>query len=311
MLNKLTSNELQKILGFQEKNSGKKEWLRKRIKKLLAGGDKPLKLKRKIADVYNSRPNQNQPILIPVPTRLLLPTCYPNTCTQSDKNHQQSSVSGLYLNEPSHYQTTIIKHSEINWDELLMKLKEKSVPNYEKCQVLIKQVLENDKDLMVDCTIVSLVDPLTKTRMELPARGVDCSHMECFDAVQFLLMNRQKETWKCPSCKNRVRFEDIEIDGFLLNILQSPNLGKECKNIIIQKDGVWRQSKKSSISNHSNKNKARSTNTRANFNTRNNRSMNAHVNSNTNNSWNTNCVESTINTVSNYYELLYTFVSCS
>lgn len=297
MLNQLTLNELQRILGFQEKNSGKKEWLRRRIKKLLTEGEKPLKLKRKIADVYNSRPNQNQPILIPVPKRLLLPARHLISCTQSMKNHQQSSVLSLNLNDSLHYQTTTVEHSEINWDELLVELKEKSVPNYEKCKVLIKKVLENDKDLMVDCTIVSLVDPLTKTRMELPARGVDCSHMECFDAVQFLLMNRQKETWKCPSCKNRVRFEDIEIDGFLLNILQSPNLGKECKNIIIQKDGVWRQSKKNTIPNHSN----RSINSRANSNRRNNRLTNAHENSNTNNNWTANSVESSNETVSNHH----------
>ena len=38
------------------------------------------------------------------------------------------------------------------------------------------------------------------TRIEIPVRGVNCDHLQCFDLESYLLMNYNSNKWKCPIC---------------------------------------------------------------------------------------------------------------
>lgn len=155
----------------------------------------------------------------------------------------QNTLKISWSEEPHEYMAGVFVAQKLTWNELLVDLKKRPVRPSEKTKELIRKSMESDVDMGVDSMFATVKDPLSKTRMELPARGVDCIHMQCFDAIQFLQMNEQKQTWSCPLCKKKVKFENIEVDEFFLNILQSPNLSEECENVILLQDGSWTEKK--------------------------------------------------------------------
>ena len=48
---------------------------------------------------------------------------------------------------------------------------------------------------------VSLKCPITYRKINIPARGHDCKHIQCFDLESYLKFNVDKGNWKCPVCK--------------------------------------------------------------------------------------------------------------
>jgi len=64
-------------------------------------------------------------------------------------------------------------------------------------------------------------------------------------------MNEQKQTWACPLCKKKIKFENIEVDEYFLNMLQNPDLREECENVVLLKDGTWSERKNVEFSKNS------------------------------------------------------------
>ena len=52
-------------------------------------------------------------------------------------------------------------------------------------------------------------------RMQLPCRAGTCTHLQCFDATTFLMMNEKKATWMCPVCDRNAPFHKLVIDGYV------------------------------------------------------------------------------------------------
>jgi E3 SUMO-protein ligase PIAS1 len=77
-----------------------------------------------------------------------------------------------------------------------------------------------DEDVVVDVVKVPLMCPLGSRKMELPARGVFCSHYTCFDLYNYLRTTAQNYTnrWICPECKRPCY--QFKIDSILLAILE-------------------------------------------------------------------------------------------
>lgn len=159
------------------------------------------------------------------------------------RNCIQNTLKITWVEEPHDYTAAVFVAQKLTWSELLVELKKKPFRANDKTKELIKKLMKTDADMGVDSMFATVKDPLSKTRMELPARGKDCIHLQCFDAIQFLQMNEQKQTWICPLCKKKVAFENIEVDEFFLNILQSPNLSEDCENVILLEDGSWTEKK--------------------------------------------------------------------
>ncbi|XP_009697027.1 PREDICTED: zinc finger MIZ domain-containing protein 2-like, partial [Cariama cristata] len=61
---------------------------------------------------------------------------------------------------------------------------------------------------------VSLKCPITFRRIQLPARGHDCRHME-----SYLQLNCERGTWRCPVCNKTALLEGLEVDQYMLGIL--------------------------------------------------------------------------------------------
>ena len=126
-------------------------------------------------------------------------------------------------------------------DQLLTRLKEKGTKQKEFTQEMIRKQLEDDGDDIATTDIkVSLACPLGKMRMSTPCRPSTCDHLQCFDANLFINMNERKPTWTCPVCNKQARYEDLYLDGYFLDVVNSKDLPDEENEIILNQDGTWK-----------------------------------------------------------------------
>lgn len=87
--------------------------------------------------------------------------------------------------------------------------------------------------------IVSLACPLAKMRMSTPCRASTCFHLQCFDASLFLQMNERKPTWNCPVCGKAALYDNLLIDEYFQEVLNSYKLLPDENEILLLKDGSW------------------------------------------------------------------------
>ncbi|XP_059148340.1 E3 SUMO-protein ligase PIAS2-like isoform X9 [Physella acuta] len=123
-------------------------------------------------------------------------------------------------------------------DILLTRLKQFGNRHSDHTKALIKEKLAQDPDSEIATTSlrVSLMCPLGKMRMQIPCRASTCTHLQCFDASTFLMMNERKPTWMCPVCDRPCPYDKLIIDGYFVEIFrQSPS----CTDIIFHEDGSW------------------------------------------------------------------------
>ncbi|VVC39750.1 Hypothetical protein CINCED_3A002116 [Cinara cedri] len=127
-------------------------------------------------------------------------------------------------------------------DTLIKRLQEKGKRSSEETKnYIIKKLANDDPDLATTSYRVSLVCPLGKMRMKMPAKSIYCDHvLQCFDASIFILMNEKKPTWTCPTCNKNCWYDDIQIESYFMDIISSPALTDSCKEIEVLADGTWR-----------------------------------------------------------------------
>ncbi|EMR08028.1 hypothetical protein PNEG_03472 [Pneumocystis murina B123] len=95
-----------------------------------------------------------------------------------------------------------------------------------------------DGDIIATSYDISLKDPISYTRIELPCRSIYCNHVQCFDAYSFLTLNEQTPTWQCPICNKPIHaIDDLAIDSYTLEILNSVSLSVE--SVTIDLNGTW------------------------------------------------------------------------
>lgn len=69
-------------------------------------------------------------------------------------------------------------------------------------------------DDMVAFHKVTLKDPNTLMRVNLPVRGRRCRHWACFDLTTFLQLNQNIRTWRCPKCDLPLLFHELILDKY-------------------------------------------------------------------------------------------------
>lgn len=73
-----------------------------------------------------------------------------------------------------------------------------------------------DVDIVPGPETLTLKDPLSMKRIDLPCKSRWCQHTSCFDAATFLTLNEQTPTWSCPICNRAITTdEDLFIDGYI------------------------------------------------------------------------------------------------
>ena len=53
-------------------------------------------------------------------------------------------------------------------------------------------------------------------------------------------MNERKPTWNCPVCDSKAMYNDLLIDGYFQEVLESKDLPEEENEIILEQDGSWK-----------------------------------------------------------------------
>lgn len=120
---------------------------------------------------------------------------------------------------------------------------------------------------------VSLKCPITFKKINLPARGHDCKHVQCFDLESYLQMNCERANWRCPVCKymkqnyelfkqwqewhrggddfscfvkissKPAQLEGLEVDQYIWSILNTLT-NSEAEEVTIDTAANWRESKR-------------------------------------------------------------------
>merc|ERR1712008_316627 len=104
----------------------------------------------------------------------------------------------------------------------------------------IEKLNDNDADVATTSLKVTVSCPLGKMRMRVPCLPQTCSHLQCFDAATFLQMNERKPTWNCPVCDSKAMYNDLLIDGYFQEVLESKELPEEENDVILEADGTWK-----------------------------------------------------------------------
>lgn len=126
-------------------------------------------------------------------------------------------------------------------EKLLQKLIDKGPRSSEETKNDIIQKLANiDLDLATSSYRFSLICPLGMTRMKIPAKSTNCDHLQCFNISTFIIMNEKKPTWICPICNKPCLYDDIQIESYFWEVVSSPNIPNDCKEIEILADGSWK-----------------------------------------------------------------------
>jgi len=166
----------------------------------------------------------------------------PINCTQLVKLNPsvQNTIIVNWTPDGKNYALAMFIVKKLTADTLIKKLQDKGARSSEETKnYIIKKLADVDPDLATTSYRFSLVCPLGKMRMKIPAKSIHCDHLQCFDASTFILMNEKKPTWMCPTCNKPCLYDDIQIENYFLEVVTSPTL-KDCsKEIEILADGTW------------------------------------------------------------------------
>jgi len=86
---------------------------------------------------------------------------------------------------------------------ILETYKTASLVSAAQTKARLHQRLVSHTEAKLDSIDISLVCPLTRSRMGTPVRGRNCTHIHCFDGEAYLQLMWEKhvEKWKCPVSK--------------------------------------------------------------------------------------------------------------
>ncbi|KAK6344978.1 hypothetical protein TWF718_006923 [Orbilia javanica] len=116
--------------------------------------------------------------------------------------------------------------------------------------------IANDDDISVveeDTVTVSVTCPMSQQIIDVPVRGKDCQHLDCFDLKGYLTSRTKfptgfsvPDSWKCPICSCECTPATLIVDGFMkdtvskLKEVQADGQYLNARSVIIRSDGMWR-----------------------------------------------------------------------
>ncbi|KAH7720224.1 MIZ zinc finger family protein [Aphelenchoides avenae] len=87
---------------------------------------------------------------------------------------------------------------------------------------------------------VRLKCPLTQRRIVVPARSVNCTHLQCFDLASYLRMQMTAEhpIWTCPICRMPADTGRLQIDEYVSKVLESERT-QNAEVVTLLQDGTF------------------------------------------------------------------------
>ncbi|POM61487.1 SUMO ligase [Phytophthora palmivora] len=133
-----------------------------------------------------------------------------------------------------------------NINDLVDEVKEASKNlTYESAkQEVIKSFgSEDEDDVVATVTMLSVRCPLGLCVINLPARGLHCKHLQCFDLKTFMLFSKKarSKAWRCTVCHQFIKASDLRIDPYLKKLLAEVEGEDELEEVEIFPDGSWKR----------------------------------------------------------------------
>lgn len=157
-----------------------------------------------------------------------------------------NKIEMIYANTEKRYSFGVYLVQKYSVHDIIQRIKVGKYLSKELVLNTIKKGSE-DSDIIATACDISLKDPISYTRIELPCRSIYCNHVQCFDVYSFLTLNEQTPTWQCPVCNKPIHtLDDLAIDNYTLDILNS--VSSSIESVTIDSNGEW-STIKSNISN--------------------------------------------------------------
>lgn len=86
---------------------------------------------------------------------------------------------------------------------------------------------------------VGAICPISGAQIDIPAKGAQCTHEQCFDLTSYINMSQALSCWACPICRQKVGIEDLRIGS-----CSNPEMGRKWDttpetNVFEEQGGWW------------------------------------------------------------------------
>ena len=148
--------------------------------------------------------------------------------------------------EDPFYVFTVLLIRKLNIQELSNQILTNNKLSIQQSKKFIMEKFSEYPDLEISEIKVDLLCKITYTLMDIPARGVMCTHIDCFSLkfyIQSMQVNSMRK-WVCPVC--RKMSSSLIVDGYLMEILEEVRKSEnDWEKVYFLRDGSYKFTKTS------------------------------------------------------------------
>lgn len=166
----------------------------------------------------------------------------------------ENEISLEIADEISNYCLAVAKIKSYTEDEMKNRLSANIVTKEESLRIVRSKFL-SESDVKLTSVRITLSCPYTLKLINIPTRGKDCRHLDCFDLERFIIAQKYEHfSWKCPICKGPAY--SIFVDKFFEEILNRVRGLEDIESVQIFENGSYEPVlKRNEKNNHCNKQK--------------------------------------------------------
>ncbi|KAI6200281.1 CBN-GEI-17 protein [Aphelenchoides besseyi] len=139
------------------------------------------------------------------------------------RNQYQLNIDWQY--ERTNYFVVVYVVKHLTPQILHDRIKDSDRIYFEETREMVRKSLQKggEDDIAMDSLKVSLLCPLSRSVMNTPSRSRNCSHLQCFDLLNYLMMSEKRPTWKCPVCGKACPYNSLVVDRYFSDIITKVN----------------------------------------------------------------------------------------
>ncbi len=169
---------------------------------------------------------------------------------RAGQNNLSTAVIGFQTESPTRYAIGVEFIQVV--DEQKIKDEIRNLPWFEARERILGQSknLDPDVEVLQSQKVLDLTDPFTARIFEVPVRGINCHHNQCFDRDTFLQTRSGRvpgepcdpDQFRCPICSQDARPQSMVIDKFFehVRMVLKERARLDAKAIILYDSGEWK-----------------------------------------------------------------------
>jgi hypothetical protein len=180
-------------------------------------------------DVFRIQPGKYGHVRREVPSKEITDLVKPNSNTVT-LSYRTETPSNTQL-QPPRFMFGVVACEGRSKQDILSLIKRLSIEEAKSRDIqIVEQAHANflslqSQELIIetkaDFDILHTRCPLSLWELSTPVRGIECEHLDCYDADSYVDVNIKtrnvEKRWRCPVCSKLVRPEDLVIDEFLVD----------------------------------------------------------------------------------------------